>query len=109
MMLYIIARYATAPGREDAESPNFVSKWAIVRLLEGRELALPVAGAVVLGVGAGGVLHDDGITGAEVVEEPPCVGGADVDAAVTDVALTLVIHRPWSAVYEVAAVVEPDG
>src|SRR5712671_6579101 len=76
---------------------------------KGRELALPVAGAVVLGVGAGGVLHDDGITGAEVVEEPPCVGGADVDAAVTDVALTLVIHRPWSAVYEVAAVVEPDG
>ena len=38
------------------------------------QLALPIAGAVVLGVGAGGVLHDDGITGAEVVEEPPCVG-----------------------------------
>src|SRR5580693_9469141 len=76
---------------------------------KGPDLALPVAGAVVLGVGAGGVLHDDGITGAEVVEEPPCVGGADVDAAVTDVALTLVIHRPRSAVDEVAAVVEPDG
>src|SRR5258708_35133501 len=76
---------------------------------KGRQLALPVAGAIVLGVGAGGVLHDDGITGAEVVEEPPCVGGADVDAAVTDVALTLVMHRPWSAVYEVTAAVEPDA
>ena len=72
-------------------------------------LALPVVGAVVSGVGAGGVLHDDGITGAEVVEEPPCVGGADVDAAVTDVALALVIHRPWCAVYKVATVIEPDG
>src|SRR4051812_8794633 len=59
---------------------------------KGRELALPVVGAVVPGVGAGGVLHDDGITGAEVVEEPPCVGGADVDTAMADVALALVIH-----------------
>jgi hypothetical protein len=59
---------------------------------KGRELALPVVGAVVSGVGAGGVLHDDGITGAEVVEEPPCVGGADVDAAMADVAIALVIH-----------------
>ena len=38
---------------------------------KGRELALPVVGAVVPGVGAGGVLNDDGITGAEVVEKPP--------------------------------------
>ena len=73
------------------------------------DLALPVVGAVVSGVGAGGVLHDDGITEAEVVEEPPSVAGADVDAAVTDIALTLVVHRPWSAVHEVAAVVESDG
>ena len=76
---------------------------------KGRDLALPVVRAVFPRVGAGGVLHDDGITGAEVVVEPPCVGRADVDAAVTDVALTLIIHRPWSAVYEVAAVVESDG
>ena len=61
-------------------------------LSKGRELALPVVGAVVPGIGAGGVLHDDGITGAEVVEEPPCVGGADVDTAMADVALALVIH-----------------
>lgn len=60
---------------------------------KGRELDLPVVGAVVPGVGAAaGVLHDDGITGAEVVEEPPCVGGADVDTAMADVALALVIH-----------------
>src|SRR5271166_6172238 len=77
--------------------------------LAARPLRLPVVGAVVLRVGAGGVLHDDGITGAEVVEEPPCVGGADVDAAVADVSLALIVNRPWSAVYEVAAVVEPDG
>ena len=31
---------------------------------------MPVVGAVVSGVGTGGVRHDDGITGAEVVEEP---------------------------------------
>jgi hypothetical protein len=52
-----------------------------------RELALPVAGAVVPGVGAAaGVGHHDGITGVEVVEEPFRVGRADVDAAMTDVA-----------------------
>src|SRR5277367_4158886 len=75
-----------------------------------RELVLPVVGAVVPGVGAAaGVGHHDGITGVEVVEEPFRVGRADVDAAMTDVALALVIHRPWSAVYEVAAVIEADS
>src|SRR6202008_425725 len=75
-----------------------------------RELELPVVGAVVPGVGAAArVLDNDGITGAEVVEEPLCVGRADVDAPVTDVALALVVHRPWSAVNEVSAVVEADG
>src|ERR1700722_12395766 len=75
-----------------------------------RELALPVVGAVVPGVGAAaGIGHHDGITGVEVVEEPFRVGRADVDAAMTDVALALVIDRPGSAVYEVAAVIEADG
>src|ERR1700761_6026690 len=58
-----------------------------------RELDLPVVRAVVPGVGAAaGVGHHDGITGVEVVEEPFRVGRADVDAAMTDVALALVIH-----------------
>src|ERR1700761_8931114 len=79
-------------------------------LSKGRELELPVVGAVVPGVGAAaGVGHHDGITGAEVVEEPFRVGRADVDTTMTDVTLALVIHRPWSAVDEVAAVIEPDG
>src|SRR5258707_6177333 len=78
-------------------------------LSKGRELVLPVVGAVVPGVGAAaGVGHHDGITGVEIVEEPFRVGRADVDAAMTDVALALVIHRPWSAMYEVAAGIEPD-
>src|SRR5947209_1003391 len=38
-------------------------------LLETRFLHLPVVGAVVLG-GSDGILHDDRITAAEVVEEP---------------------------------------
>src|ERR1700721_992733 len=74
------------------------------------ELDLPVVGAVVPGVGAAaGVGHHDGITGVEVIEEPFRIGRADVDAAMTDVALALVIHRPWSAVDEVAAVIEADS
>ena len=85
-------------------------RWRFCVLSKRRELALPVVGAVVPGVGAAaGVGHHDGITGVEVVEEPFRVGRADVDAAMTDVALALVIHRPWSAVYEVAAVIEPDS
>ena len=60
---------------------------------KGRKLALPVVGAVVPGVGAAaGVLHQNGIAGAEVVEEPFRVGGADIDTPMADVALTLVIH-----------------
>src|ERR1700744_4764442 len=75
-----------------------------------QELELPVVRAVVPGVGAAaGVGNHDGITGVEVVEKPFRIGRADVDAAMTDVALALVIHRPWSAVYEVAAVIEADG
>ena len=50
--------------------------------------------------------HNDGIADAEVVAEPLRVGRADVDAAVTHVALALVGHRPRRAVYVVVAVVE---
>src|SRR5271166_6650820 len=63
-------------------------------------LKLPVVGAVVLRVGPDRVLHDDGIAGAEVVEEPLRIRRADVDAAVADVTLALIGHRPRRAVYE---------
>jgi len=64
------------------------------------------ADVVLLVIAAGGVLHDDGIARAEVVEEPLCVPGwADVDVAVAESRL------PWSsptdhAVHEVADIVD---
>src|SRR3984957_1465879 len=117
---------ATAPAAENITSgklvlPNFERQSSLQMMArpadgrfcvlpKGRELDLPVVGAVVPGVGAAaGVGHHDGITGVEVVEEPFRVGWADVDAAMADVALALVIHRPGSAVYEVAAVIESGG
>ena len=82
-MAWFTSKSGASDGRGD--HPLLVSKR--------RELALPVVGAVVPGVGAAaGVGHDDGITGVEVVEEPLRVGRANVDAAMTDVPLALVIH-----------------
>src|SRR3954449_10154393 len=67
-------------------------------------LHLPVLGTVVLVVGADGVLHHDRVAAAEVVVEPLRVGRTEVDAAVADVGLALIGHRPRRAVHEVAAV-----
>ncbi len=101
---YVDAHHSHAPTQPtshslkhtfDHENSHLTEQFktpSIRRRRASRELALPVAGAVASGVGADGVDHDDGITGAEVVVEPLCVGGADVDAAVTDVALALVGH-----------------
>src|SRR3981081_2049132 len=99
----------TQPHRPPTTTPSSQTISACLRPSY-RLVGDPVAGAVVLLVVAtAGILHDDGIPRAEVVEEPLRVAGADGDAAVADVALALVIHRPRGAVHEVADVVEPDG
>src|SRR4051812_31678993 len=97
-MWRLLANLTTA--RHTGASPHFLHDLVSQRTERRSALTLPVAGAVDPGVGAGRVFHDDGVTGAEVVIEPPGVGRADVDAAVTDVALPLIVDRPGSAVHE---------
>ncbi len=46
------------------------------------------------------IRDDDRIADLGVVVEPPCVLGAEIDAAVADVLDALRVHRPWCGMHE---------
>src|SRR5438309_7347053 len=79
MMLYITLGPAKVPRPIDEQKQNRPTPRGNGRfcVCSAKPLGHPVAGSVVLlVVAAGRVLHHNGVTRAEVVEEPPGVGRA---------------------------------
>lgn len=70
-------------------------------------LALPVVRSIVLVVDADRVLDHHRVAALHIVDEPLRIGGANVDAAVADVALALIGQRPRGCVHKNAGVRDP--